>query len=349
MAVARNHAIDHYRRRRQERLAQASTIPSVLDGVASARRGPAARASSARSACGSCTAACARCPPTCASRSSSATCRACPTRRSRPTLGVPLGTVKSRINRGRLELAKRLLGRGAELAEGVDEDGMDCQRAEELLSDHLEGTLDAILAAELEAHLAGCAACRALREALGEVVDGAAGLPRPRAGPPTWPSGPRSARCAARRLAARGRSPSGRPAAGLRPLRRAVLAPGGGRRPRPVITPAACCWPPGPTGRPARPRGSWTAPSTPAPTSSSGRTGWSRTCASCGVVISTAFEGRLDRVNDRVDDYRRLLEKRRRRTDEDSKKRASDGRRRPRSLGAEGFRTAPRRRDVATS
>jgi hypothetical protein len=28
------------------------------------------------------------------------------------------------------------------------------------------------------------------------------------------------------------------------------------------------------------------------------------------VVIATAFEGRLDRVNDRVDDYRRLLERR---------------------------------------
>jgi hypothetical protein len=28
------------------------------------------------------------------------------------------------------------------------------------------------------------------------------------------------------------------------------------------------------------------------------------------VVVSTAFEGRLDRVNDRVDDYRRLLEQR---------------------------------------
>jgi hypothetical protein len=29
------------------------------------------------------------------------------------------------------------------------------------------------------------------------------------------------------------------------------------------------------------------------------------------VVVTTAFEGRLDRMNDRVDDYRRLLEKRR--------------------------------------
>jgi hypothetical protein len=29
------------------------------------------------------------------------------------------------------------------------------------------------------------------------------------------------------------------------------------------------------------------------------------------VVIATAFEGRLDRVNDRVEDYRRLIERRR--------------------------------------
>jgi len=47
---------------------------------------------------------------------------------------------------------------------------MDCRRAEELLSDHLEGALHAILRAELEAHLARCADCRALREALDEVV-----------------------------------------------------------------------------------------------------------------------------------------------------------------------------------
>jgi RNA polymerase sigma-70 factor (ECF subfamily) len=33
------------------------------------------------------------------------------------SLGVPLGTVKSRINRGRLELARRLLGRREELRE----------------------------------------------------------------------------------------------------------------------------------------------------------------------------------------------------------------------------------------
>jgi hypothetical protein len=39
------------------------------------------------------------------------------------------------------------------------------------------------------------------------------------------------------------------------------------------------------------------------------------------VVVSTAFEGRLDRVNDRVDDYRRLLEQRKKdETRKDDKK-----------------------------
>ena len=33
---------------------------------------------------------------------------------------------------------------------------MDCPRAHELLSDHLEGALNGILHGEVEAHLAGC-------------------------------------------------------------------------------------------------------------------------------------------------------------------------------------------------
>ena len=59
------------------------------------------------------------------------------------------------------------------------------------------------------------------------------------------------------------------------------------------------------------------------------------------VVISTAFEDRLDRMNDRVDDYRRLLEKRRAQEEEHKKSRGSAG------VGAgalvaghPGFRTA---------
>jgi hypothetical protein len=39
-----------------------------------------------------------------------------------------------------------------------------------------------------------------------------------------------------------------------------------------------------------------------------------------GVVLATAFEGRLERVNDRVEDYRQLLERRRAGEQEDSKR-----------------------------
>ena len=47
---------------------------------------------------------------------------------------------------------------------------MDCNRAQELFSDHLEGTLDLMLRSDLEAHLAACADCRALRETFAQVV-----------------------------------------------------------------------------------------------------------------------------------------------------------------------------------
>ena len=59
-----------------------------------------------------------------------------------------------------------------------------------------------------------------------------------------------------------------------------------------------------------------------------------------GVVIGTAFEGRLDRMNDRVNDYRQLLERRRNASEEEKKR--STGR--PVSqLFAESFRTGTRR------
>jgi hypothetical protein len=58
-----------------------------------------------------------------------------------------------------------------------------------------------------------------------------------------------------------------------------------------------------------------------------------------GVVLSTAFEGRLDRVNERVQDYRRLLERRRTEDPDDGKPKR--GSRTPSlSTGvASGFRT----------
>jgi hypothetical protein len=56
------------------------------------------------------------------------------------------------------------------------------------------------------------------------------------------------------------------------------------------------------------------------------------------VVIGTAFEGRLDRMNDRVDDYRRLLEKRRANEEKKSGGRATFGQD-PRIAAREPFRT----------
>ena len=107
--VARNQAIDHYRRRREERLRRHED-PAVIEAAAAPGDGPQAdveraeRVSFVRSGL-----------------------RALPVDLREPLLlcdiqglsydevarllEIPLGTVKSRINRGRLELAKRLTAR----------------------------------------------------------------------------------------------------------------------------------------------------------------------------------------------------------------------------------------------
>jgi len=48
---------------------------------------------------------------------------------------------------------------------------MDCNRARDLFSDHLDGVLDPRLKGELHEHLVTCPSCAALRAAFGEVVD----------------------------------------------------------------------------------------------------------------------------------------------------------------------------------
>ena len=114
MAVARNHAIDHYRRGKQERLRRAED-PAILETTPARDEHPIAGLE--RRGAGA-----AR-PPRPAGPAPGPAPAAHPVRpagavrttRSRPTLQVPLGTVKSRINRARLELAKRLLGRRREL------------------------------------------------------------------------------------------------------------------------------------------------------------------------------------------------------------------------------------------
>lgn len=108
-AVARNLSIDHHRRRREERLRRVD-VEGVVEHLASRDEGPQGslereeRVTLVRSGL-----------------------RALPQELREPiilcdlqglsydevagVLGVPLGTVKSRLNRGRLELARRLLAR----------------------------------------------------------------------------------------------------------------------------------------------------------------------------------------------------------------------------------------------
>ena len=117
--VARNQAIDNYRRRRQERLRQVDEAAEGLERMPSGEEGALAglerkeRVDALHKGL-----------------------RALPADLRQPILlcdlpglayeeaaqilNIPLGTVKSRINRGRLELAKRLLARHQELQGGTD-------------------------------------------------------------------------------------------------------------------------------------------------------------------------------------------------------------------------------------
>jgi RNA polymerase sigma-70 factor (ECF subfamily) len=109
MTVARNHAIDHYRRRKQERLRRTDD-PALLEAMPAREEHPIAGLEREER-----------------SRLVHSGLRALPLDLRLPlilcdlqglpyeeiasALGIPLGTVKSRINRARLELAKRLVGR----------------------------------------------------------------------------------------------------------------------------------------------------------------------------------------------------------------------------------------------
>ena len=178
---------------------------------------------------------------------------------------------------------------------------MDCSRSHELLSDHLEGGLHAILRAELDAHLAACVECEALREALAEVLEALHAFPvlEP-------PSG-----LATRIVAATRALPPARP------------------RPRPLVRPAIPGWVqaaaagfalvalgvllmvvgPEASGRAATQLVDRTL--------SAGSELMARKervvedVRILGAVLTTAFEDRLDRMSERVEDYRRLLERRR--------------------------------------
>jgi RNA polymerase sigma-70 factor (ECF subfamily) len=115
MAVARNHAIDHYRRHKQERLRHQED-PQVLESLPARAEHPLAgleREERARLVHRGLRAL----PPDLRLPLILCDLQGLPYEEIAATLEIPLGTVKSRINRGRLELARRLLGRRRELAD----------------------------------------------------------------------------------------------------------------------------------------------------------------------------------------------------------------------------------------
>lgn len=203
---------------------------------------------------------------------------------------------------------------------------MECRRAEELFSDHLEGTLHEILRAELEAHLAGCEGCRELRVAVEDVVCELRAYPELEA-----PSG-LAARAAGAALLARWRPPVARPALVVPSWVQAAAAGFA------LIALGGLLMVVGPE-RPTR-----AAQRLVGQTVHAGNNLIERKdrlvedVRVLGVVLSTAFEGRLDRVNERVEDYRRLIERRKPAAPEGDSKRGSEALPYPAGV-ASAFRT----------
>jgi anti-sigma factor RsiW len=201
---------------------------------------------------------------------------------------------------------------------------MDCQRAEELLSDHLEGSLHQILGAELERHLARCEDCRRLREALAEVVAALRTTPELEA-----PVG--LAERAVLAALARRRTVEIRPALVLPHWLNAAAAGFA------LIALGATLAVIGPE------RGARAAQRLVGQTVTAGSSLIERKerlledVRLLGVVLSTAFEGRIERVNERVNDYKRLLERRKAGPQADPKQGREAGP--PAVRVAAGFRT----------
>jgi hypothetical protein len=192
---------------------------------------------------------------------------------------------------------------------------MQCRRAEELLSDSIEGTLDEVLRADLEAHLAGCAACSELRDAMREVMEALR-----RSSELEVPAS-LAERAASAALAAGARvlrPPAVRAPVAVPPWLQAVAAGLAVVTTTVVLLAAVALEDPKRTASRLVER-----------TVNAGAYLTERKeqlvedFRILSVVIGTAFEGRLDRMNDRVDDYRRLLERRRLAGEEEKKNRGT--------------------------
>jgi anti-sigma factor RsiW len=203
---------------------------------------------------------------------------------------------------------------------------MECRRAEELLSDHLERQLHEILRAELDAHLASCDDCRALRAALEEVVLELRAYPELDAPPQLAEKAARAA------LSARWRPPVVRPALVVPSWVQAAAAGFA------LIALGALLIVIGPE-KPTRVAQRLVGQTVNAGNSLAERKDrLVEDVRVLGVVLSTAFEGRLDRVNERVEDYRRLIERHRTAPGDGGSKRGSEACPLPVGI-ATGFRT----------
>jgi len=194
-------------------------------------------------------------------------------------------------------------------------DAISCRRAEELLSDHHEETLSEPLRSELLEHLGTCESCAELGEALAEVV--AALRSDPLVEPPVGLAERVAAAAIARGRRVRAPVASRLPwPASLAPLPIAAALAVALSTAFLLVAPRD-----DPFGEARR---------------LAERTVLAREyllehkerlvedIRLLRVVIGTAFEVRLDRVNDRVEDYRRLLERKKSDAEADQKQRGAD-------------------------
>lgn len=177
---------------------------------------------------------------------------------------------------------------------------MRCEQAEELFSDYQEGVLPVAAARQLEEHLAGCPACRELMETVGHVVDAL----RPSAD--MEPSGDlalRVAQASWRVAAETARKVVAFPTLRRLPWRVHALAAGL------AVLATGAVFLVRDQGPHLQSRMAQRSVNTGVYLRERGERLW-EDLRVLRVVVATAFEGRVDRVNDRVEDYRRLLERR---------------------------------------
>ena len=188
-------------------------------------------------------------------------------------------------------------------------EAMSCTRAEELLSDFQDGTLAEPLRTEVQDHLASCEACRSLLEELRFVVGALQAYPEVA---PSETLASRVAEAASRRSKEKVVAFAPRPKVARSPSRVAILpawaqslAAG-----LALVTVGALLM----TTRSEGPKRA--ASQIVGATVNTGAYLAERKdrlvedVRVLRVVLETAFEGRVERVNERVEDYRKLLERR---------------------------------------